>query len=79
MEEYIQRCKKLTEAQNTNWIGISNQLAISNLIKAYKEDEKIIKLMSEQLTTPVNSSEWVIDYYRKKVKDEQTPKEKRME
>lgn len=38
--EDIKRCKKLTEPQNANWIGISNQLAIVHLIERIKELEE---------------------------------------
>ena len=41
IEEDIKRCEKLTEPQNANWIGISNQLAIAHLIKRIKELEEI--------------------------------------
>ena len=37
IEEDIKRCKKLAEPQNANWIGISNQLAITHLIEKVKE------------------------------------------
>ena len=40
IEEDIKRCKKLTEVQNANWIGISNQLAIAHLIERIKELEE---------------------------------------
>ena len=39
IEEDIKRCEKLTEPQNANWIGISNQLAIVHLIERIKELE----------------------------------------
>lgn len=42
MEEDIKRCKKLTEPQNANWIGISNQLAIAHLIERIKDLEEEI-------------------------------------
>ena len=34
-----------------------------------EKKDKIIDLMSEQLTTPIHSKEWVIEYYTKKVED----------
>ena len=37
VEEDIKRCEKLTEPQNANWIGITNQLAIAHLIEKVKE------------------------------------------
>lgn len=35
-----------------------------------KKKDKIIALMAEQLTTPIHSKEWVIEYYTKKVEEE---------
>lgn len=40
MEEDIKRCKKLAEPQNANWIGISNQLAITHVVERIKELEE---------------------------------------
>ena len=37
IEEDIKRCEKLTEPQNANWIGKTNQLAIAHLIEKVKE------------------------------------------
>lgn len=34
-----------------------------------EKKDKMIDLMAEQLRTPVNSKEWVIEYYKKKVED----------
>ena len=40
------------------------------LIKEYiSEKDKIIDLMSEQLTTPIHSKEWVKEYYKKITKE----------
>ena len=39
IEKDIKRCEKLTEPQNANWIGISNQLSIAHLIERIKELE----------------------------------------
>jgi hypothetical protein len=42
---------------------------ILNLIQ---KQSKIIDKMAEQLTTPVNSKEWIIEFYKKEVeKDEE--------
>lgn len=43
IEEDIKRCEKLIEPQNANWIGISNQLAITHLIEKIKELEEEIE------------------------------------
>ena len=40
IEEDIKRCKKLTEPQNANWIGISNQLAIAGALARIQELEE---------------------------------------
>ena len=40
IEEDIKRCEKLTEPQNANWIGISNQLAIAGALARIKELEE---------------------------------------
>lgn len=46
IEDNIKRCEKLTEPQNANWIGISNQMAIAGVlarIKELEEENKISK------------------------------------
>ena len=40
IEEDIKRCEKLTEPQNANWIGISNQLAIAGALARIQELEE---------------------------------------
>lgn len=39
----------------------------SNLNKRIEKQSKMIDLMAEQLTSPINGKEWVIKYYEKKV------------
>ena len=39
IEEDAKRCEKLTEPQNANWIGISNQMAIASALARIKELE----------------------------------------
>ena len=43
---------------------------VLNLIQTHqaeiKKKDKIIDLMSEELTTPIHSKEWVKDYYERK-------------
>lgn len=38
-------------------------------IKESQEKDKVIDLMSEQLTTPIHSKEWVKEYYKKITKE----------
>lgn len=40
IEDDIKRCEKLTEPQNANWIGISNQKAIAGVLARIKELEE---------------------------------------
>ena len=48
IEKDIKRCEKLTEPQNANWIGISNQIAIGHVIERIKElEEKSIDIVLE--------------------------------
>lgn len=67
IEEDIKRCEKLTEPQNANWIGISNQLAIAGVLVRIKELEEnkkyIVQLTDEQYRN-------LVDTIRKKVKQE---------
>ena len=38
-------------------------------IKESQEKDKIIDLMSEQLTTPIHEKEWVKKYFERKAKE----------
>ena len=52
IEEDIKRCEKLTEPQNANWIGISNQLAIAGAlarIQELEEENKIYALNGDNV------------------------------
>ena len=46
---------------------LQNQLDLANAKNI--EKDKIIDLMSEQLTTPIHSKEWVKEYYKKITKE----------
>lgn len=49
-------------------------ITILNLIETQKAEienkNKIISLMAENLTTPINGKEWVIEYYTKLAEEE---------
>lgn len=67
IEKDIKRCEKLTEPQNANWIGISNQIAIGHVIERIKELEEKNK---EILTSKIGIDLSYQDYIPKqKVKD----------
>ena len=42
---------------------------IQVVLDLLKEKDKIIDLMSEQLTTPIHSKEWVKEYYKRRTKE----------
>lgn len=44
---------------------------ISDLLDTVKKQYKIIDLMSERLTTPIHSKEWVKRYYEEEVEEEE--------
>ena len=74
VEEDIKRCEKLTEPQNANWIGISNQLAIVHLIERIKELEEQVKILDEAYTGVIKESKKWFDIAhsnipKQKVKD----------
>lgn len=46
-----------------------NYDAMMDTISDNNNKNLMINLMAEQLTTPVHSKEWVIDYYKKKVEE----------
>ena len=45
----IERCEQLIKPEHTNWIGISNQLAIAHLIKKIKELEEENKKLKAKI------------------------------
>ena len=47
---------------------LQNQLDLANAKNI--EKDKIIDLMSEQLTSPIHNKNWVKDYYERKAKEE---------
>ena len=55
-EEDINRCNKLTETTNANWIGISNQLAIKHILSDYKRVLKENEELKDKYATFVKMS-----------------------
>lgn len=58
------RCGKETIKQITTALNL-----IQNQQAEIENKDKIIDLMSEQLTTPIHSKEWVKEYYERKVEN----------
>ena len=44
-EDAIERCKQLIKVEHANWIGISNQIAIGNILDLIEKQDKIIDLI----------------------------------
>lgn len=48
IEKDIKRCEQLTKPEHANWIGISNQLAISHILAELEQKDKQIKDLEEE-------------------------------
>lgn len=68
--EYFSR-----EVNEKQWIesnfNVSERNKLRAILKFIKKQEKIIDLMSERLTTPIHSKEWVKRYYEEEVEGEE--------
>ena len=70
IEKDIKRCEKLTEPQNANWIGISNQLAIAHVVDRVKELEAKLEFKSWGDLDNIQFEEYMNQFMPKqKVKD----------
>ena len=49
VEEDVKRCNELTKVEHANWIGISNQLAISHILAEREQDKKRIQELEIKL------------------------------
>lgn len=63
--ENVKKDKQIEKYQN---ILVTNDLLH---IKESQNKDKIIDLMSEQLTSPIHDKNWVKEYYEKKVKEKE--------
>ena len=63
MQELNKKDKQIEKYQN---MLVTNDMLH---IKESQEKDKIIDLMSEQLTTPIHSKDWVKEYYKKITKE----------
>lgn len=70
MKEDIKRCEELIKEEHANWIGISNQKAIENLIKEYRDGEDILKNITKE---NLELKEYIreLEYENKVMKDRQ--------
>lgn len=63
VEEKIDKLKEEIETLKRDFEIVDHEC--SRLEQEDIKKDMIINLMAEQLTTPVHSKEWVIDYYKK--------------
>lgn len=47
IEKATERCNQLTKPEHANWIGISNQIAIRNVLEELKKKDLIINEMAK--------------------------------
>ena len=48
IEDDVKRCNELIKVEHANWIGISNQLAISHILAEREQKDKQIKELEEE-------------------------------
>ena len=48
IEEDVKRCKELIKIEHANWIGMSNQSAISNVLAEREQDKKRMQELEEE-------------------------------
>lgn len=69
-EERIQKLLSCNECKFATCEQCEISYTEKKLIKEYiSEKDKIINLMSEQLTTPIHDKRWVKEYYERKAKE----------
>lgn len=56
IDKDIERCKELIKTEHSNWIGMSNQEAIENVLSELKKKDKIIFETKKYLENMTKSS-----------------------
>lgn len=51
IDKDIERCKELIKAEHSNWIGMSNQDAISNVLTQLNTNKYDINIYEERITS----------------------------
>lgn len=72
LEKSLQTQQAEIEKKDKQIEQYQNMLATNDMLHVLEceKKDKIIDLMSEQLTTPIHSKEWVKEYYERKVENE---------
>lgn len=69
-EKSLEKIKRQILLEDRKNIGIPVFISdLKNVLTLMEEKDKQIDLMSEQLTTPIHSKEYVKEYYERKAKE----------
>lgn len=69
-EKSLEKIKRQILLEDRKNIGIPVFISdLKNVLTLMEEKDKQIDLMSEQLTTPIHSKEWVKEYYKRRTKE----------
>ena len=63
IEDDVKRCNELIKVEHANWIGISNQLAISHILAEREQKDKQIKELEEYIAIAPNLDEMTATKY----------------
>lgn len=66
LRQLIREYERKPKTQIEFFIKLYEERAIKNLLMVYEKQNQMIDLMAEDLKTPVNSKEWIIEYYKKR-------------
>ncbi len=75
MSEIVEKIRKRLKESDKLFEEVGGRIPVDDedviqLINEYELDEAIIDKMSELMTSPVHSKEWVKNYFRNEVKKE---------
>ena len=69
LKQLIREYERKPKTQIEFFIKLYEERAIKNLLTVYEKQNQMIDLMANDLKTPVNSKEWIIEYYKKRCED----------
>lgn len=68
-EQAIEALKEHKRQIDKKYINTRNSKAIETVLSMLEQQDRVIDLMSEQLTTPVHDKEYVKQYFENKAKE----------
>ena len=69
LRQLIREYERKPKTQIEFFIKLYEERAIKNLLMFYEKQNQMIDLMAEDLKTPINSKEWIIEYYKRRCED----------